>query len=87
MAGLCGECQYIVRNIDASNHLFGDDIAFHGILETADGPSLVTSQPFVDGTSPTAKEDANEATKHDPLISKLPNYLAWYRSHGGIGKL
>ena len=37
--------------------------------------------------SPTAKEDANEATKHDPLISKLPNYLAWYRSHGGIGKL
>ncbi|MFZ9941907.1 MAG: NAD-dependent DNA ligase LigA, partial [Luteolibacter sp.] len=48
-----------LRNIDASNHLFGDDIAFHGILETADGPSIVTSQPFVDGTSPTAKEVAS----------------------------
>ena len=42
-----------LSNIDASNHLFGDDIVFHGILETADGPSMVTSQPFVDGTTPT----------------------------------
>ena len=45
-----------LSNIDASNHLFGDDIIFHGILETADGPSMVTSQPFVDGTTPTSKE-------------------------------
>ena len=42
-----------LSNIDASNHLFGDDIVFHGILETADGPSMVTSQPFVDGKPPT----------------------------------
>lgn len=42
-----------LSNIDASNHLFGDHIVFHGILETADGPSMVTSQPFVDGTTPT----------------------------------
>ena len=42
-----------LSNIDASNRLFGDDIVFHGILETADGPSMVTSQPFVDGKTPT----------------------------------
>ena len=48
-----------LSNIDASNRLFGDDIIFHGILETAEGPSMVTSQPFVDGTSPTAKEVAS----------------------------
>jgi DNA ligase (NAD+) len=48
-----------LSNIDASNRLFGDDIVFHGILETADGPSLVTSQPFVDGTTPTSKEVAS----------------------------
>jgi len=42
-----------LSNIDASNRLFGDDIVFHGILETADGPSMVTSQPFVEGTTPT----------------------------------
>ena len=47
-----------LSNIDASNRLFGDDIVFHGILETADGPSMVTSQPFVDGTTPTSKEVA-----------------------------
>jgi DNA ligase (NAD+) len=48
-----------LSNIDASNRLFGDDIVFHGILETADGPSMVTSQPFVDGTTPTSKEVAS----------------------------
>jgi DNA ligase (NAD+) len=48
-----------LSNIDASNRLYGDDIVFHGILETADGPSMVTSQPFVDGTTPTSKEVAS----------------------------
>lgn len=53
------------------------------VLSSSSFTCLVASA----AAAPTAKEDANEATKHDPLISKLPNYLAWYRSHGGIGKL
>ena len=42
-----------LANLDAANRLFGDDIRFHGVLETIKGPSLVTSQPFVDGLQPT----------------------------------
>jgi DNA ligase (NAD+) len=45
-----------LANLDAVNRLFGDDIRFHGVLETATGPSLVSSQPFIAGTQPTAAE-------------------------------
>jgi DNA ligase (NAD+) len=45
-----------LANLDASNRLFGDDIQFHGVLETLNGPSLVTSQPFVEGTAPSIDE-------------------------------
>jgi DNA ligase (NAD+) len=45
-----------LRNISAANRLFGDDIQFHGILHTTQGPSIVTSQPFIDGTEPNATE-------------------------------
>ena len=45
-----------LANLDAVNRLFGDDIQFHGVMETATGPSLVTSQPFIIGTQPTAAE-------------------------------
>ena len=35
----------------------------------------------------TASSSAAPTTKNDdPLISKWPEYLAWYRSHGGMGK-
>ncbi len=43
-------------NLNAANRLFGDDIRLHGVLETASGPSLVTSQPFIPGTAPTLEE-------------------------------
>jgi DNA ligase (NAD+) len=42
-----------LANIAAANRLFGDDIRLHGVLETTGGPSLVTSQPFVEGSQPT----------------------------------
>ena len=45
-----------LANLDAANRLFGDDIRFHGVLETMKGPALVTSQPFVDGTQPTGED-------------------------------
>jgi len=53
--GAQGSIAYL-RNISASNRLFGDDIQFHGILETAEGPAFVISQPFVAGTEPTIEE-------------------------------
>jgi hypothetical protein len=45
-----------LANLAVSNRLFGDDIQFHGVLETVTGPSLVTSQPFVMGTAPTIRD-------------------------------
>jgi DNA ligase (NAD+) len=53
--GAQGSIAYL-RNIGASNHLFGDDIRFHGILKTDKGPAFVISQPYVDGTQPEAAE-------------------------------
>ena len=52
-----GALDYLT-NLEAVNHLFGDDIRFHGVLETATGPSLVSSQPYIAGTVPTAAEVA-----------------------------
>ena len=54
----CG-CLAYLANLSAANRLFSDDIRFHGVLETAKGPSLVTSQPFVEGTMPTLDEIAS----------------------------
>ncbi len=48
----------IPLTLEAVNPLFGDDIHFHGVLETATGPSLVSSQPNIAGTVPTAAEVA-----------------------------
>jgi hypothetical protein len=47
-----------LTNIESVNRLYGDDIQFHGILATATGPSLVTTQPFVAGSQPTPAEIA-----------------------------
>jgi DNA ligase (NAD+) len=55
--GAQGSIPYL-RNIDACNRLFGDDIWFHGILATEQGPAFVISQPYVDGTEPTLEEVA-----------------------------
>ena len=54
--GAQGTASAYLANVAAANRLFGDDIRFHGVLETLGGPSLVTSQPFVDGTAPTDAE-------------------------------
>ena len=56
--GAQGSIPYL-RNIVACNRLFGDDIWFHGILATEQGPAFVISQPYVDGTEPTSEEIAN----------------------------
>jgi DNA ligase (NAD+) len=55
--GAQGSIPYL-RNIDACNRLFGDDIWFHGIILTEQGPAFVISQPYVDGTEPTLDEVA-----------------------------
>lgn len=56
--GAQGSIGYLA-NITASNTLFGDDIQFHGILETDKGPAFVISQPYVHGTAPTSDEVAD----------------------------
>jgi hypothetical protein len=53
--GAQGSIAYL-KNIESSNRLFGDDIQFHGILETDKGPAFVVSQPYVDGTEPSQEE-------------------------------
>jgi DNA ligase (NAD+) len=55
--GAQGSIPYL-RNIGACNRLFGDDIWFHGIIATEQGPAFVISQPYVDGTEPTLEEVA-----------------------------
>lgn len=56
--GAQGSLQYLA-NIGACNRLFGDDIIFHGILPSEEGPAFLISQPYVDGTEPTSEEIAN----------------------------
>jgi DNA ligase (NAD+) len=53
--GAQGSIGYL-RNIGACNRLFGDSIAFHGVLKTEKGPAFVISQPYVDGTEPDPEE-------------------------------
>ncbi len=56
--GAQGSVLYL-RNIVACNRIFGDDIWFHGIIETKQGPAFVISQPYVEGTRPTDDEVAD----------------------------
>ncbi len=56
--GAQGSIPYL-RNIAACNRLFGDDIWFHGILNTQQGPAFVISQPYVEGSEPTLAEVAD----------------------------
>jgi len=61
--GTQGSIAYL-RNIGAANRIFSDDIRFHGILETDQGPAFVISQPFVDGTQPATHEIADWFTRN-----------------------
>jgi DNA ligase (NAD+) len=54
--GAQGDALAYLKNLDASNSLFGDDIVLHGVLETKRGPALVISQPYVPGCAPTPEE-------------------------------
>ena len=56
--GAQGSIPYL-RNIVACNRIYGDDIWFHGILLTEQGPAFVISQPYVDGTEPSSGEIAD----------------------------
>jgi len=51
-----GTAEAYLKNLHAANHLYQDDILFHGVVETAGGVSLVTSQPYVMGSRPTEEE-------------------------------
>ncbi|PAW60688.1 MAG: hypothetical protein B9S37_08040 [Verrucomicrobiia bacterium Tous-C3TDCM] len=56
--GAQGASAYL-KNIEYSNSLFGDDIQLHGVINTQIGPSLVTSQPYVEGKVPSSEEICN----------------------------
>lgn len=47
-----------VRNVLWVNELFGDDIRLIGVTRSEAGVALVISQPFIEGTPPTAGEIA-----------------------------
>ncbi|MBB5040585.1 putative polyvalent protein kinase domain-containing protein [Prosthecobacter dejongeii] len=51
--GARGNLVDYLHNIAWSNELFQDDIVFEGVVEGPDGPSVIISQPFIQGTSPT----------------------------------
>jgi DNA ligase (NAD+) len=54
--GAQGDALSYLKNLRAANLIFGDQILLHGVLETAHGPALVTSQPFIVGNVPTILE-------------------------------
>jgi hypothetical protein len=47
--------EYLDR-VHNANKLFGDDIRLEGVVPTAKGPSIVTSQPFIRGRDATPQE-------------------------------
>ncbi len=53
--GAQGSILYL-KNIGASNRLFGDDIRFHGVFIAEQGPVFVISQPYVHGSAPSSDE-------------------------------
>lgn len=74
--------QYFDRLLLA-NKVFGDDIKLRAIVETPDGPSIETSQPDIDGQSPTTEAIADFMTQmgfaHVPSAGPT-----WYRAAENI---
>ncbi|GAA5119788.1 NAD-dependent DNA ligase LigA [Luteolibacter yonseiensis] len=62
--GAQGDAIAYLKNLEAANQVFGDDIQLHGVLETKLGPALVISQPYVPGVQPTAQEIATWFTSN-----------------------
>ncbi|MFT3991815.1 MAG: NAD-dependent DNA ligase LigA [Luteolibacter sp.] len=62
--GAQGDAVTYLKNLAAANHIFGDDILLHGVLETKRGPALVISQPYIPGTRPTEEEVATWFTSN-----------------------
>jgi len=56
--GAQGNAIVYLKNLEANNRLYGDDVRLHGVLNTTDGPALVTSQPYIHGTAPALEEIA-----------------------------
>ena len=52
-----------IRNLVWSNALFEDDIQFEGVIESTDGVSIVISQPFIIGKSPSPEQIADWFTQ------------------------
>lgn len=78
--GAQGSLQYLA-NIGACNRLFGDDIIFHGILSSEEGPAFVISQPYVDGTEPTLEEVAKWFTDQGYISN---GHNRWFHPITGV---
>ena len=78
--GAQGSLQYLA-NIDACNRLFGDDIIFHGILPSEEGPAFLISQPYVDGTEPTLEEVAKWFTDQGYISN---GHNRWFHPITGV---
>lgn len=77
-----------VQNAIWCNQAFYDDIRLEGVIQTRDGVSLVMSQPFIVGSSPTKEEIADWFTQQGavqltPLIWEFPDGLVAGDAHSG----
>ncbi len=78
--GAQGSTLYL-KNLLACNNLFGDDIWFHGILPTEQGPAFVISQPYVEGSQPT-DEEVTDWFQNQGYRSKGHN--RWHHPETGV---
>lgn len=71
------ELKTYLQNIVAANQFFEDDVQIEGVIEAPDGISIVTSQPYIEGRSPTTaqidewfmKQNATKIGAHKWLFS------------------
>jgi DNA ligase (NAD+) len=54
--GAQGIATCYLRNLIWCNQLFADTMCLHGVMESAEGPRLVISQPFITGRMPLVEE-------------------------------
>ena len=84
--------EYLIR-VGLANKIFGDGVRLVGYEHTPDGPSIVTTQPFLEGPHPS-KEQVDttlRALGFEPLSERLYDTKTlnktkrpWYRARDGV---
>lgn len=53
---------------------------------TQEDPAAVASEATKNDKPPAAEDGPESDQSIDPLIAGFPNFVSWFRSHGGTGK-